>query len=151
MSDTILRLMSLQGKDYPCSQMMMIMAMEEQDCENIALIRAMAGLANGCGDGSGSCGALSGASCILALYAAKGDDSERELNAFLPMLEDMSNWFSKKTRAYGGNLCNQITEGKQGSPEITERCAQLIADTYDVTMQLLVENGIDIDQARDED
>ncbi len=151
MSDTILRLMSLQGKGYPCSQMMMIMAMEEQDCENIALIRAMAGLANGCGDGSGSCGALSGASCVLALYAAKGDESERELDVFLPMVEDLSDWFSEKTRVYGGNLCTQITEGKPGSVEVRQRCAQLIADTYDVTMRLLVENGIDIDQVRGEE
>lgn len=150
MSDTILRLMSLQGKDYPCSQMMMIMAMEEQDCENIALIRAMAGLANGCGDGSGSCGALSGASCVLALYAAKGDDSEQALDVFLPMVEDLSDWFSQKTRVYGGNLCKQITEDNPGSIEMTQRCGQLIADTYDVAMQLLVESGIDINQARDE-
>ena len=151
MSDTILRLMSLQRKDSPCSQMMMIMAMEEQDYENIALIRAMAGLTNGCGDGSGSCSALSGATCVLALYAAKGDDSEKELDTFLPMLEDLSEWFSLKTRAYGGNLCNQITENKPGNVEMTQRCAQLIADTYDKVMLLLVENGIDINHSRDEE
>lgn len=151
MSETILRLMSLQRKGSPCSQMMMIMAMEEQDYENIALIRAMAGLANGCGDGSGSCGALSEATCVLALYAAKGDDSEKELDIFLPMLEDLNEWFSQKTRAYGGNICNQITEDKPGSVEMTQRCSQLIADTYDKVMLLLVENGIDINQARDEE
>ena len=145
-----MRLISLQGKGYPCSQMMMIMALEEQERENQTLIRAMAGLAKGVGICSGSCGALSAGACILALYAARGGDGEMELKSFAPMLAELNEWFDEKTSGFGGSLCHQITEGREGSVEMAVRCGDLIASTYDKVMQLLVENRIDPGQARDE-
>ncbi|MCP4119923.1 MAG: C_GCAxxG_C_C family protein [Desulfobacteraceae bacterium] len=151
MSDTIMRLMPLQAKDYPCSQMMMILALEEQGRENPALVRAMAGLAKGVGNCAGSCGAMTGGACILALYAGKGGDDEQELEAFKPMRTQLNEWFAERTGEYGGSLCHQITENKAGSVEMAPRCGQLIADTYDKVMQLLVENEIDPGQARDDD
>ncbi len=143
MSDTMMRLMALKGKGYLCSQMMMIMALEEQDQENPALVRAMAGLARGLGICSGSCGALSAGACILALYAARGGETEAELKSFPPMLAELNEWFEEKTNAYGGTLCHEIAQGRAGSVEMEMRCGALVADTYDKIMQLLVENGID--------
>ncbi len=151
MSDTIMRLLPLQAKGYPCSQMMMIMALEEQGRENPPLVRAMAGLAKGLGDSSGSCGAMGGGACVLALYAGKGGDDEQALEAFKPMLAELNEWFAEQTKEYGGSLCHEITENKAGSVEMAPRCGQLIADTYDKVMQLLVEHGIDPGQARDDD
>ena len=143
MSDTIMRMLPLQAKGYPCSQMMMIMALEEQGRENPALVRAMAGLAKGVGDCAGSCGAMAGGACILALYAGKGGDDEQALDTFKPMLYQLNEWFDERTKAYGGSLCYQITENKAGSVAMAPRCGRLIADTYDKVMELLVEYGID--------
>lgn len=151
MSDTMMRLISLKAKGYPCSQMMMIMALEEQGRENTPLVRAMAGLANGLGICSGSCGALSAGACILALYSARGDDDEKEMVAFNPMLAELNEWFDERTKAYGGNLCHDITEKQAGSPHMATRCGQLIAETYDKVMQILVDNGIDPGFSRDDD
>lgn len=151
MSDTIMRLMSLKAKGYPCSQMMMIMALEDQERENPSLVRAMAGLANGVGNYAGTCGALSAGACLVALYAARGGDDENELETFKPMIDQLNEWFVKQTSAYGGTLCHQITEEKAGSVEMARRCGRLIAETYDKVMQLLVENEIDPDQSRDEE
>ena len=150
MSDTMMRLISLQAKKYPCSQMMMIMALEEQGRENPSLVRAMAGLANGVGLSSGTCGAMTAGACILALYAGKGDDEEQELESFQPMLAELNEWFDERTQAHGGGLCHQITEGKAGSMEMAQRCGSIIADTYDKVMDLLVENGIDPGVPREE-
>ena len=143
--------MALKAKGYPCSQMMMIMALEEQGQENPALVRAMAGLARGMGICSGSCGALGAGACILALHAAKGGEAEAELESFNPMLARLNEWFEKKTKGYGGSLCHEITQGQAGTMEMEMRCGALIADTYDKVMQLLVENGIDPEFPKDDD
>lgn len=143
MDDTMMRLLRLQGQGYPCSQMMMIMALEEQGRENRELVRAMAGLAKGGGFCRGTCGALSAGASILALYAAKGGGDDPELESFPLMLAQLDEWFQEKTADYGGSLCHQITEGREGAPEMHQRCGQLIADTYDYVMMLLQENGID--------
>ncbi len=147
----MMRMISLKAKGYPCSQMMMIMALEEQGRENTPLVRAMAGLANGLGIGSGSCGALSAGACILALYAARGDDDEKEMATFNPMLAELNEWFDERTKSYGSSLCHDITEEQAGSPQMAARCGQLIAETYDKVMQLLVDNGIDPGFSRDDD
>lgn len=151
MSDTMMRMISLKAKGYPCSQMMMVMALEEQGRENHPLVRAMAGLANGLGLGTGSCGALGAGACILALYAARGDDEEQEMTAFHPMLAELNEWFDERTKTHGGSLCQDITEEQAGSPQMATRCGQLIAETYDKVMQILVDNGIDPGFSRDDD
>ena len=151
MSDTMMRLIALKAKGYPCSQMMMIMALEEQGRENSPLVRAMAGLANGLGIGSGSCGALSAGACILALYAARGDDNEREMTVFNPMMAELNEWFDERTKIHGSSLCQDITEDQAGSPRMESRCGQLIAETYDKVMQILVDNGIDPGLSRNDD
>lgn len=76
MNDTLIRMMALGGKGYYCSQILISMALEERDESNPALVRAMAGLAHGCGNNQGACGALTGGSCILGLYGGKGHDDE---------------------------------------------------------------------------
>lgn len=150
MSDTMMRMIPLQAEGYPCSQMMMIMALEEQGRTNPGLVRAMAGLAKGMGTSSGSCGALGSGTCILALYAARGDRGEQALESYEPMLAQLNEWFEQQTRDYGGSLCHQITEEKAGSLEMADRCGNLIAATYDRVMEILVENGIDPSVSRDE-
>ena len=151
MSDTMMRLISLKAKGYPCSQMMMIMALEDQGRENPSLVRAMAGLANGMGICVGSCGALSAGACILALYTAKGDDDEDEISSFNPMLAELNEWFDERTRIYGSSLCRDITQGQAGTVQMATLCGQLIAETYDKVMQILVNNGIDPGLSRDDD
>ncbi len=146
-----MRLISLKAKGYPCSQMMMIMALEEQGQENPSLVRAMAGLANGLGICSGSCGALSAGACILALYGARGDDDEKEAPTFNPMLAELNEWFNERTKMHGSSLCHDITEGQAGSVPMATRCGQLIAETYDKVIELLVNNGIDPGFARNDD
>lgn len=146
-----MRLVSLRAKGYPCSQMMMIMALEEQGQTNPPLVRAMAGLANGLGTCSGSCGALGAGTCILALYGARGNDNEKEMPVFNTMTAELNEWFDERTKPHGSSLCHDITEGQAGSPQMSIRCGELIAQTYDKVMQILMDNGIDPEFSRDDD
>ena len=66
-NDTILSILPLAQKGYCCSQIILLLGLEAQGAENPELIRAAAGLCHGIGGTRHTCGALTGASCLLAL------------------------------------------------------------------------------------
>lgn len=68
MDDTMIRMLQLGHKGYSCSQIILLLGLELRGETNSGLVRAMGGLAYGCGSGRASCGALSGGCCLLALY-----------------------------------------------------------------------------------
>ena len=114
MDEARIRMMTLGQKGYYCSQILMLMILEARGEENDSLVRSMAGLAFGCGGGSGSCGAFTGGSCVLALYAGKGRDDERESDLFPLMLQELSDWFRQRVGGeYGGIDCDAIV-GEDG-------------------------------------
>ena len=140
--DTIkFRMMELKAKGFYCSQIMMLLALENQDKTNEDLVRSMAGLAFGVGIGSQACGALTGGACILALYAGKGTDEEEENFHLNTMLQDLGEWFLETYGGmYGGISCDVISE--DGSLR-NERCGAIVAETYAKTLEILIANDID--------
>jgi hypothetical protein len=143
MDDTMIRMMKLSAKGFYCSQIIVQLALEARGEENPALVRAMAGPAYGCGNGLASCGALTGGCCLLALYAAKGSDSDTESERFLLMLSNLSEWFEQQVGGrYGGIVCETIT-GKDGPAAARQRCGTIVADTFGKAMEILVANGFD--------
>lgn len=76
MDDTLIRMLQLGQKGYTYSQIIILLGLEQRGETNPGLVRAMEGLAYGCGSGRGSCGALTGGACLLAFYAGKGSDEE---------------------------------------------------------------------------
>lgn len=70
MDDVMFRMMELKSKGFYCSQIMMLLALENQDKINEDLVRSMAGLAFGVGIGD-VCGALTGGACIYRSIPAK--------------------------------------------------------------------------------
>jgi hypothetical protein len=146
MDDHMIRMLQLSQKGYACSQIVMQMVLDLRGEENPSLIRAMAGLAYGlgCGFGEGTCGALTGGACVLALYAAKGSDDETESDRFMPMLEQLSDWFSEAVGShYGGITCEAVV-GDAGPAASVRNCGQIVADTFAKTVGILVENGFDL-------
>ena len=141
MDDTTIRMMQLAAQGYYCSQIIVQLALEARRQENPALVRAMAGPAYGCGGGLASCGALTGGCCLLALYAAKGQDTDSEAEHFLVMLSTLSDWFEQQvSRKYGGIVCETIT-GEDGPAAARQRCGTIVADTYAKAMEILVSQG----------
>jgi hypothetical protein len=143
MDDTMIRMLQLAHKGYSCSQILILLALEARGEQNHALVRAAAGLAYGCGAGKGSCGVLSGGSCVLALFAGKGSDEEQESERFMVMLQELSDWFSERVGGqYGGIECQAIV-GDEGPDAARQRCGAILAETYNKVINILISNGFD--------
>ncbi|MDD2852779.1 MAG: C-GCAxxG-C-C family protein [Desulfuromonadaceae bacterium] len=137
-----LRMMELSYNGYYCSQILVMLGLEAQGKSNPDLIRAIGGLANGCGFSGGPCGTLTGAACLLSLYAGKGTDDEYEDEGFTYMLRDLGEWFAKTYgNRYDGITCDAIVGDRT---EIRQRCGAIVAETYSKVMELLTAGGYDI-------
>jgi C_GCAxxG_C_C family probable redox protein len=145
MDDMMFRMMELKHKGFYCSQIMMLLALENQDKTNPDLIRAMAGLAFGVGIGE-VCGALTGGACILSLYGGKGTDDEEENTFLMTMLEELGDWFKATYGGmYGGISCETISED---GTKRNERCGPLVAATYQKVLEILIENDFHLSEGR---
>ncbi len=144
MDDILLRMMQLAQKGYVCSQIILQLGLDLRGENNLALIRAMAGPAYGCGTGRATCGALIGGVSLLALYAAKGAGEETEADALGVMIQELSDWFSEHVGGHhGGITCEAIT-GAEGPGRNRPQCGGIVADTFSQAVALLTENGFDL-------
>ena len=143
MDDYQIEMMRLAARGYSCSQIIIQLGLAARGEENPSLVRAMAGLAYGCGGGQASCGALTGGCCLLALYAGKGRDTETESEHLPLMLSELSEWFQADVGGrYGGIICETIT-GEDGPAAARQRCGTIVGDTVARAIQILVTHGID--------
>ena len=147
MDDYQIEMMRLAAKGYVCSQIIVQLGLAARGEENPALVRAMTGLAYGCGGGQASCGALTGGCCLIALYAGKGSDAETESEQLPLMLNELSEWFQARVGGqYGGIICETIT-GEEGPAAARQRCGAIVGDTVAKAMEILVIHGFDPDDA----
>lgn len=143
MDDTLIRMLQLGQKGYNCSQIIILLGLELRGETNPGLVRAMSGLAYGCGSGRGSCGVLTGGCCLLALCAGKGDDSETASDRLDLMLQELNDWFVQRTGCLEADMsCNAIV-GDDGPAASRQRCGAIVADTYSKVMEILAANEID--------
>jgi len=143
MDDTMIQMMRLAQKGYTCSQILILLALEARGEQNPALVRSAAGLAYGCGTGKGSCGVLTGGSCVIALFAGKGSDEEHESEKLTLMLHDLSDWFFDHVGSqYGGIECQAIV-GDEGPAAARQRCGAILGETYAKVMEILISNDFD--------
>ena len=143
MDATRIRMLELGAQGYTCSQVMILLGLEIRGETNPGLVRAMAGLAYGCGSGDGTCGVLTGGCCLLALYAGKGADKETQADRLAVMLQELGDWFCRHTESTpGGISCNAIV-GEAGPAASRQRCAAILAETYAKVMEILSANAFD--------
>ena len=142
MDEITLRMMELSYHGYYCSQILMLMALETQGKSDPDLIRAMGGLAHGSGFAGGICGTLTGAACLLGLYAGKGADDEYEDERLKYMLRELGEWFEQTVgNRYGGVSCEVIVGDRT---EMRQRCGAIVAETYAKCMALLDAGGYEV-------
>lgn len=136
------RMIQLAENKYNCSQIMMVLALEQEGRENPELVRAVSGLGDGCGFFRETCGIMTGAASILAWYAGKGADDEEESEKLLPMLENLGDWFQQTIAStYAGTRCNQIVGDRVGTPEGKQICGSIIFQTFGKVNEILAEHG----------
>lgn len=137
------RMVELAEKKYNCSQIMMILALEQEGKQNPGLVRAMSGLGDGCGFFRETCGIMTGAASILAWHAGKGADDEKESQKLLPMLEDLGDWFHQEIAAkYNGTRCNEIVGDLVGTDDGKQICGSIIFQTFGKVNEILAENDL---------
>ena len=139
--EVVLRMIELAEKNYNCSQIMMILALDQEGRVNPELVRAMSGLGDGCGFFKETCGIMTAAAAILSWYAGKGADSETESEKLLPMLEELGDWFQDEISAkYQGSRCKDIVGDLVGTEEGKQICGGIIFQTYGKINQILAAN-----------
>lgn len=135
------RMIQLAENKYNCSQIMMVLALEQEGRKNPELVRAMSGLGDGCGFFQETCGIMTGAASTLAWYAGKGADDEEESQKLLPMLEELGDWFQQEIGAkYAGTRCREIVGDMVGTEDGKQICGTIIFQTFGKVNQILVSN-----------
>jgi C_GCAxxG_C_C family probable redox protein len=106
------RMLEMSRKGYFCSQILLKLALEDEEKENPDLIRAMGGLCGGMGFSGGLCGALTGGACLLGYYLCKGEDDEMEDEHANEKITKLVRWFEEQIGSeYGGTDCAVILDG----------------------------------------
>ncbi len=136
-------MLALKNQGFNCSQIIIKMGLDLLGKENPDLVKSMQGLAGGLGYTGDVCGALTGAVCLLGLYAGKGRAEAAEDPRLLFMVEDLVKWFKEDcTKDYDGIHCRDIVN--DDTQKMATRCPQLIEGCYQKAKELLVENGFDL-------
>jgi hypothetical protein len=151
LDDLNMELMSLDGKRYHCSQILMILGLRllgRDVGQNTDLIRAAGGLTVGLGHSNETCGALLGGACLLGLYGGKGHDGEEESEWFRMSVRRLVDWF-RETYAEAG---------EDGTPSIRcadilnrrglKQCGLMVRGVYSKVLELLDEYRVDPSEGR---
>ncbi|MDD4716024.1 MAG: C-GCAxxG-C-C family protein [Oscillospiraceae bacterium] len=132
------KLLELSQKGYFCSQILILLALEEEEKENPDLVRAMGGLCGGMGFSGGVCGCLTGGACLLGYYLCKGEDDEMEDERANEKIAQFVRWFEEEAGGkYGGTACSCILDGNPANK--MTRCPGIVQHTYEKVMEILSE------------
>jgi hypothetical protein len=143
MNDLFFRMVELAQQEFYCSQILLTLGLDAQGKTNPDLVRAMAGLIGGLGFCGKNCGALTGGSCLLALYAGKGTAEEVEDSRLNTMIKELVEWFEGEYGAlYGGIDCHNILGDDPHNR--MERCPQVVSQTYEKVKEILAAGGYDL-------
>lgn len=139
--EELMRMMALKQKGFYCSQILLSMALQDRGEENPALIRAAQGLAGGLGFAGETCGALTGGSCLIGLYAGKGSAEEPDDPRHDQMVQELVLWFKEEHgQKYGGIRCDDILNDEPAN--MKSRCPTLVVTTYEKANALLAKYGV---------
>jgi hypothetical protein len=143
MDDTLIRMLQLGQQGYTYSQIIILLGLELRGQSNPDLVRAMGGLAYGCGSGAGTCGTLTAGCCLLALYAGKGSAEETPSESLALMLIELNDWFRAHTGCTGGDVSCDAIVGEAGPVASRQRCGAIVAETYAKVIEILTANDMD--------
>jgi hypothetical protein len=148
-ADEAFRVVELSLQGFNCSQILAQLALEALGREDPLLIRAMTGLQGGLGCGR-VCGTLTGACCVLGMYAGRGTVDEQEDGSLAIMLSELVDWFEAEYGAkYGGTDCDTIT-GQDPSRQLSV-CPGMITATFAKLSEILAFHDFSLAGAEEEE
>jgi C_GCAxxG_C_C family probable redox protein len=133
----------LANSGYCCSQILVLMYLENNKIENIPLVKAMAGLCAGVGNSGKTCGIVTGAACLFGLYAGKGTSNDVRDDNLKKMIHDFVKWFEEEFEStecvdlITVDVLNDISQN--GAYPV--KCGNTIQKSYKKVNEILMEYG----------
>lgn len=148
MSNDLSRIAELAQQGFCCSQVLVTLGLEAQGKTNPDVVRAVQGLCGGIGWSGDTCGTLTGAACVLSLYAGRGRPEETADWQLSVMLRDLVDWFAEEYGTlYGSIRCDVILAGSPLNKQA--RCPGIMAETWDKVRDLLLASGYELEGSQE--
>ena len=137
------RMFRLSSAGYCCAQIMMKMALEDEETKNEDLIRALNGLCMGIGSEQKTCGVLTGGIAVLGLYAGKGNDREYPSTSYTEMVDEFTEWFRGE---FGSTECADLigvcsVMDYQTNQEYRLKCGDTLIKSFKKIQEVLQGHG----------
>lgn len=145
MNDTAFRIYKLASSGFCCTQIIFKLVLEDEETENIDLIKAFNGFCGGLGSDEKTCGILSGGIAVIGLYAGKGEAAKYYDENFHKMLGEYINWFKEE---FESTECRdiigiqKITDGN-GNINYPVKCGEILLKSYEKIQQIICKYGYD--------
>lgn len=139
MDDLAFKMFKLVNAGYCCTQIIVKLALDEEEKDNEDLLRALNGFCMGVGSAQKTCGVLTGGIAILGLYAGKGNDTEYPNEEYTGMVDEYTEWFESE---FGSTECRDII----GVCSITDyttnqdyrlKCGDTLKKSYQKVLEIL--------------
>lgn len=143
MDELTFKMFKLSASGFCCTQVMLKLALDDEEKENEDLIRAVQGLCKGIGDSQKTCGVLTGGIGILGLYAGKGNAKEYSHADFSRMIHDFSQWFLYE---FGSQECEEligVTNYEEDGQTYPVKCGDILMKSYLKVCDILSEYGFE--------
>ncbi len=145
MDDLAFKMFKLVNLGYCCTQIMMKMALDEEEKENGDLLRAVNGLCMGVGRTQKTCGVLTGGIAILGLYAGKGNDREYPKQEYSGMVDEYREWFELE---FGSTECVDIigvcsVTDYTTNQEYRLKCGDTLKKSYQKIQEILRDHNFE--------
>ncbi|WP_420806598.1 DVU_1555 family C-GCAxxG-C-C protein [Clostridium autoethanogenum] len=142
-NDTAFRIYKLASSGFCCTQIMLKLALEDEEKEKTDLIKALNGLCGGLGSSEKVCGILTGGIAVIGLYAGKGEPREYYGENFQPMLSEYIDWFKEK---FESTECRDIIgiqkiTDENGNINYPVKCGDVLLKSYEKIQQIICKYG----------
>lgn len=142
MDETAFKIFKLSAAGLCCTQIIMRLALDEEEKENVDLIKALNGLCRGIGDSQKTCGVILGGIGVLGLYAGKGSEREYPKEDFSRMISEFTEWFEatfESTECV--DLIGVTSFTDQNNQEYKVKCGDVLANSYYKIQEILADHG----------
>ncbi|MHC6180075.1 DVU_1555 family C-GCAxxG-C-C protein [Clostridium sp. JNZ X4-2] len=142
-NDTAFKVYKLASSGFCCTQIMVKMALQEEENDNEDLVRAFRGMCNGINFMEKTCGVLTGGIGIIGLYAGKGNEEEDCKEDFTEMMDEYTNWFQ---REFKSTDCRDLA-GIQNIKDVGKKvgypvkCGEILQKSYMKIQYILDEHN----------
>lgn len=143
MAENAFAMYKLASQGYCCSQILILMDLQDKGIENYDLVRAMAGLCIGTGGSGKTCGIITGGACLMGIYAGKGTPEEIRDNNLNKMIMEYIEWFEEENEdldCYGIVGVDNL-EDIRTNMVYPVKCGNLMTKSYKKITEILEKYG----------